>query len=441
MHRFHCAALAAVAVIGFASIASAADMPVKAVKAPPVPMWSWTGFYLGGYAGVAVNRSHGFDPTGDSNGELNFLGTGFTGGATAGYNWQFAPNWVAGIEGDIGYLGLSHDVQQYNEANFRTNQKTSWIGTLRGRFGYTNGPSLSYITGGVASVHFDDVISNALGTVSVDSAKTKTGFAVGSGVETRLGGNWTAKSEFLYVDVGRGDTLTEGVATSFTLQTDTHRYSMQRFGVNYLFNNGPQAPLPAGNWTGFYVGAVGGGAVTQTRLTAAPQSPQVGEFGNNGNGYTLGVLGGYNWQFAPAWVVGVEGDFSWLGINHTVDDYNESLALYTLNTKWLATARGRVGYSTGPALLYVTGGGAWVNYKESWDFGPGPFESTKTLGGYTVGGGIEAKLGNGWTARSEYLYVNVGDGDALLEIPGNHHIVANHQFHLFRSALVYPLGH
>lgn len=433
-------ALALLATAACTQIASAADMPVKAVKAAPVTTWSWTGFYVGGYVGVGVNRSHGNDPRdteGASSGELNFLGTGFTGGATGGYNWQFAPNWVAGIEGDIGYLGLSHDVQQYNESDLRTNQKTSWIGTLRGRFGYTNGPSLSYITGGAAWVHFDDVVSNLSGTDFADSAKTKTGFAVGSGLETRLGGNWTAKSEFLYVDVGAGDTVSN---TSFTVQTDQHRYAMQRFGVNYLFNNGPQAPLPQHNWTGFYVGAVGGGAVTQTRLVAAPGDTTVGEFGNNGNGYTLGVLAGYNWQLAPAWVVGVEGDFSWLGINHSVDDYDDSLALYTLNTRWLATARARIGYSTGPALLYVTGGGAWVNYKESWDFGQGPVTSSKTLGGYTVGGGIEAMLGNGWTSRSEYLYVNVGDGDALVD-PSNTPIVANHQFHLFRSALVYPLGH
>jgi outer membrane immunogenic protein len=429
----------AAAQSGFAAdLPTKADMPMKAVQA--LPMWNWTGFYLGAYAGVGVNRSHGYDPTGGISGELNFLGTGFTGGATAGYNWQFAPHWVAGVEGDIGYLGLSHNVQQYNEANFRTNQKTSWIGTLRGRLGYTDGPSLSYITGGAAWVNTDDFGSNLAGTITADSTKTKTGFAIGSGMETRLGGNWTAKSEYLYADVGRGATQSAG---GFTLQADTHRYAMQRFGVNYLFNNGPQAPLMPGDWNGFYVGVVGGGAVTQTRLTAAPPDTTVGEFGNNGNGYTLGGMAGYNWQFAPAWLVGLEGDFSWLGINHSVDDYNDSLALYTLNTRWLATARGRIAYSTGPALLYVTGGGAWVGNRESWDFGSGPVTSTKTLSGYSVGGGIEngfTFFGPGWTTRTEYIYVNVGNGASLID-PSNTPIVANHQFHLFRSALIYHIGH
>lgn len=420
--------------------AFAADMPTKMpIKAAPVPMWNWTGFYVGAYVGVGLNRSHGYKPD-DGDGELNFLGTGFTGGGTAGYNWQFAPHWVAGVEGDIGYLGLSHDVQQYNESDLRTNQKTSWLGTARVRLGYSDGPTLSYITGGAAWVHTDDILSNLAGTVSVDSGKTRTGYTWGTGVETRLGGNWTAKSEYLYVDAGHGDTITEG---TFTSQTDSHRYSMIRFGVNYLFGNATQGPLPAGNWGGFYAGVVGGGAVTQTKLTAAPPDTSVGEFGNTGNGYTFGVMAGYNWQFAPAWVAGVEGDVSWLGINHSVDDYNDSLALYTLDTRWLATARARIGYSTGPALLYVTGGGAWVNYNESWDFGSGPVSSTKTLGGYTVGGGIETMFslfGPGWSSKTEYLYVNVGKGDSLLD-PSNTPIVADHQFHLFRSALVYHIGH
>jgi outer membrane immunogenic protein len=424
-----------------AQSAFAADMPAKMpVKAAPLPMWNWTGFYVGAYAGVGLNRSHGYNPTGSNSGELNFLGTGFTGGATAGYNWQFAPNWVAGVEGDIGYLGLGHNVQQYNEPDLRTDQKTSWIGTARVRFGYTDGPTLSYVTGGAAWIHTNDVLSNLAGTVTAEDAKTRTGFTVGTGVETRLGGNWTAKSEYLYADVGRGNTITEG---TFTSQTDQHRYSMVRFGLNYLLGSAPMGPLPQHNWGGFYAGIVGGGALTQTKLFTAAH--EAGEFGNNGNGYTFGLLAGYNWQFAPAWIAGVEGDVSWLGINHSVDDYNDSLALYTLNTRWIATARARLGYSTGPALLYVTGGGAWVNYKESWDFGSGPDTSSKTLGGYTVGAGIEtlfSLFGPDWSTRTEYLYVNVGTGDALIDRGVSAaDIAASHQFHLFRSALVYHFGH
>jgi outer membrane immunogenic protein len=433
-----------IATVLCGSAAFAADLPRKApvYKAPPLPAWSWTGFYLGAYAGVGINRSHGFDPTGASAGEIEYLGTGFTSGGTVGYNWQFDPHWVVGIEGDVGYLGLSHNAVNYNEV-LLTNQKTSWLGTLRGRFGYSSGPTLTYITGGAAWVHFTDAITNLAAATSIDSSKTKGGWTIGSGVETRLGGNWTVKSESLYVDVGRGDTLVDP-AGLFTLEADKHRYLVQRVGVNYLFGGTPTAPLPQENWQGFFVGAVGGTAAAQTRVSSVGASG--GELGDTGTGFTGGIIAGYNWQFAPQWVAGIEGDFSWLGINHSVNDYNDPFANYNLKTRWLATARGRLGYSTGPALLYVTGGGAWVNYEESWhspNSNPAfpTASSTKTLSGYAVGGGVETAFnlfGPNWMTRSEYLYVNVGDGDTLTQ--AGFPVVANHQFHLFRSALVYRFG-
>lgn len=111
-------------------------------------------------------------------------------------------------------------------------------------------------------------------------------------------------------------------------------------------------------------------------------------------------------------------------------------------TNWLATLRGRIGYSTGPALLYVTAGGAWVNVRDSWQgdnfnlFGPA-VSNTKTLSGYTVGGGIETALAGNWTSRTEYLYVDVGNGDTLVSSAS---MVVDHKFHLFRSALSYRFG-
>ena len=425
-----------------AAPAFAADLPSKApiYKAPPIQMWSWTGFYAGVYAGVGLNRSHGLDPVTGTVNEIEYLGTGFTGGATVGYNWQFAPQWVAGIEGDFGWLGLDHNSIQYNEADLRVNSKTSWIGTLRGRFGYSSGPTLTYITGGAAWVHFTDVNSQLAG-VSIENSKTRTGFAVGSGVETRLGSNWTVKSESLYVDVGAGDPVVNP-ANFFTVEADKHRYLVQRFGVNYLFGAAPSGTLAPGNWQGFFVGAIGGSAATQTRVSSASVGT-LGELGDTGTGFSAGLIVGYNWQFAPQWVAGIEGDFSWLGINHSINDFNDPAARYNLDTRWLATARARLGYSTGPALLYVTGGGAWLNYQETWTSPASTTaSSTKTLSGYTVGGGIETMFGlfgPNWMTRSEYLYVNVGDGDTL--IPGaTFHVIANHQFHLFRSALVYRFG-
>src|ERR1700687_3864321 len=143
-----------------AGVASATDMPIRApVYKAPDAFYDWSGLYVGVYSGVGAQQSRGFDPTGVRLGKVEYTGAGFTGGGTAGYNWQFNRNWVVGVEGDFGYLGLSHNIQDYNET-LVYNSKTSWIGTLRGRAGYSNGPTLTYITGGGAWVHAEDSIVN-----------------------------------------------------------------------------------------------------------------------------------------------------------------------------------------------------------------------------------------------------------------------------------------
>ena len=149
-----------------------------------------------------MQRSRGEDPIGSGlgRGGIDYTGSGFTGGATAGYNWQFAPNWVLGVEGDIGYLGLSHEVSDWNDG-FLYDSKTSWVGTLRGRSGYTSGPTLSYLTGGGAFVRVVDSLAQA--GLTNESTKTLGGYAYGTGVETMLGGNWTAKAEVIQINVGK----------------------------------------------------------------------------------------------------------------------------------------------------------------------------------------------------------------------------------------------
>jgi len=427
--------LGTVALFALAALpASAADMAPKMVtKAPAAVVWDWTGWYVGAYAGIGVNRSRVSNSTGD----IDFVNHGFAGGGTVGYNWQFAKHWVVGIEGDIGYFGLGRSFADFNE-DLTVNQQTSWLATLRGRFGYTSSPNLSYITGGAAWVHTKDSLVSSTGAGS--NSETKTGWTIGTGTETMLGGGWTAKAETLYVDAGQGSPISDGLF--FTYQAD-HKYYTQRFGVNYLFGGKPPASaLPQYNWSGFYVGLVGGTAIAQARVSDfAGTTSSAGEFGNNGTGYHAGGIVGWNWQFAPTWVAGVEGDFSWMGIDHTINQYNDTPSVYTLKTNWMATARGRLAYSTGPALLYITGGGAWVNVTESAGiFSTTPVPTKSTLSGYTVGGGIETTLAGGWASRTEYLFVDVGNGPGVCDSAATYCVQAYHQFHLFRGTLTYKFG-
>src|SRR5712671_1587548 len=100
--------LGSVALIVWAGAANAADLPRMPIKAAPLPVvsYDWNGFYLGGYFGDAINNSKAHTdppgvPFGTQPGVNRLNQKGFTAGATVGYNWQVAPSWLIGFEGDL----------------------------------------------------------------------------------------------------------------------------------------------------------------------------------------------------------------------------------------------------------------------------------------------------------------------------------------------------
>src|ERR1700704_6917642 len=107
--------LGSVALIACAGAANAADLPRMPVKAAPTPVisYDWNGFYLGGYFGDAINESKASTSTSTGVNSLNQKG--FTAGAAVGYNWQFAPSWLIGLEGDLGYLSLNRTNIEWND--------------------------------------------------------------------------------------------------------------------------------------------------------------------------------------------------------------------------------------------------------------------------------------------------------------------------------------
>jgi outer membrane immunogenic protein len=147
-------------------------------------------------------------------------------------------------------------------------------------------------------------------------------------------------------------------------------------------------------------------------------------------------------MLGPRIVVGLEGDISYFSSKHSSLNYGDPV-FTGFDASWIATARARLGYSTGPAVLYATGGGAWVNLTESLVTPTGVASASKTLNGWAIGGGIETVFSGNWSMKSEYLLVDVGRVDAVVPAVGA--ISADHTFHLFRTALVYrfsgnPLG-
>lgn len=439
MKRGLLAAVGLFALTMAAQTALAADIPTKApaYKAPvAAPIFNWTGWYGGLNYGRGVSQTHGHTDFGGGSVEGSFdrAGSGFVAGVQGGYNWQLDPRWVVGIEGDIGWLGIDHRRTDWNNTHVFA-VKTDWYATLRARLGHTDGPSLFYLTGGAAFVH----VQNDYGTpaTSIRSAsEVATGWTAGWGIETMLGGNWTAKAEYLYIDAGSNGVFNPDLFIGSTTHFD-NRFHVFRQGLNYRFGSGTMAAaLPAFNWTGFYAGLNAGIGVSQVSASHNLGGNDVAEVADAG--FTGGFQAGYNWQFARNWVAGVEADIGWLGIDRRRPNWGDADIVLGAKTGWYGTARGRVGYSTGPALLYVTGGGALVRVKNNYDhfFFPATAARSETATGWILGGGIEAALAGNWTAKSEYLYIDAGS--QRVTNPGNNLTATfDNRFHVFRFGLNY----
>jgi outer membrane immunogenic protein len=172
---------------------------------------------------------------------------------------------------------------------------------------------------------------------------------------------------------------------------------------------GPPVPPPAYipvvpyyNWTGFYLGINGGGAFGNSNWTDPIDGPS-GNF--TVSGFLIGGTAGFNYQIG-SWVLGVEGDGAWANLNGTT--FNASCITFgcTTQSNWLATARGRAGYAWDRVYLYGTGGAAFANVQAA--FGALPLFSS-TQAGWTAGVGVEYAIWPNWTAKLEYLYVNLAN--------------------------------
>ncbi|QQO24408.1 porin family protein [Bradyrhizobium diazoefficiens] len=167
----------------------------------------------------------------------------------------------------------------------------------------------------------------------------------------------------------------------------------------------PAYAAPIYNWTGFYIGGHVGGAFSSDNNFNGLST------GNNGNGRFLGgVQVGADWQLNPSFVVGVEGQYSWL--SGSVGAVFPGGVAYTNDQRGLGSITGRVGYTWGPGLLYVKGGYAYSDNNEKVTVAGVPtgfIIDGDHRNGYTVGAGLEYMFAPNWSAKAEYQYYNFGD--------------------------------
>jgi outer membrane immunogenic protein len=255
--------LSSAALILMSAPVLAADMPAKARPQPMAAPFTWSGCYIGvnlGYVWANFEKSdvREFDASGTTfiYNDFDFDGDGVTGGLQIGCNWQTGIT-VWGVETDFNLTSIEARTY-FDNAIFNTpssafdtdvHSRLRWFGTVRGLVGWTVTPeTLLYVTGGFAYghvnsvLHFPTAAGATTGFINFDS-QHHYGYTVGVGAEAKIARNFSAKIEYLYVDL-------HSQTYDFPIAGDLYRWDQRvdfhvvRVGLNYQFDWG----YPAGAW-------------------------------------------------------------------------------------------------------------------------------------------------------------------------------------------------
>ncbi len=222
--------------------ALAADISVKGpiYKAAPA-VFNWTGWYGG------VNAGYGWDPNyqvitpGQDTFSLPLAPEGGFFGLQLGYNWQYAPRWLFGVEADFQFADIK-DSLIYDftvpDVDGTASLRIQHFATIRGRFGHVMDRTLFFVTGGVAFGHFRaNLIADYDGGTdgSINAKKWEVGYVVGAGIEHAFANNYTIKIEYQYLDFSLDITGGTG-GTVLVGNTELHIF---RLGLNRRFSTMP----------------------------------------------------------------------------------------------------------------------------------------------------------------------------------------------------------
>ena len=393
------ASLAAFCACFGAGTAVAADLPLKAPPAAAGPSYAWSGFYVGAHAGYAFSSDkYDFDPafaTALGLGGVDLFGSrGFSGGFLTGYNVLFGERWLVGVEADWSWQDIKSEFT--GDPNFVTlnlDTKQDWAASLRARLGYFVTPgTLVYGTAGWAWSKVD-ISVNSFVAAAADSANIN-GFQGGVGVETALTSNLHARLEYLqtFYDTAH---FNDAVSTTIGIAGIRPTVGLARVAAIYQF--GQAAPAAASsamaavpsNWTGFYAGGSLGGALGYGNV----HFEGVGDIKGAGvAGPMPSLFVGYNYQFAPRWLIGAEAEIA------------PSIKSTDVKLGWLGAVRGRLGYFLMPdTLVYATAG--WLGTQvDDLVYRNTVVVTGQHINGVQVGGGVEAAFAPQWDLRVDYQY-------------------------------------
>lgn len=397
------------------------------------PGGSWTGFYLGTYAGAGLVDSLWGPGTnmlsGGANQPFPFSGpsAGALIGGQLGYNYQIG-SFVIGAEGDLGTGTLYGTARCGHNWYSVCNSDTDLLATLTGRVAYAFDNVLLYGKAGAAFINSSYSASGSDYAGQLSGAAFRTGWTVGAGVEAPLTPQMSVKAEYAYLDFGTSNlTLQNGLHTSVVAVSTSAQ--MVKLGLNWrpggppLPGSGSPLPTPGRDWSGFYLGVHAGGAWGRDDWSSPTgflaDASKYGSFPGGAN--PMGLLGGgqmgFNLQSGP-WVVGIEASASAADIDaYAKCDAGNSKALDDPTGRTchdsvaaLGSIAGRVGQSWGDLLVYGKAGGAFVNSSgDVFDMERlARYAQSGTRWGWMLGSGVEYAISQNISAFMEYDYYDFG---------------------------------
>lgn len=388
--------LGATSAVAISSAAHAADAQAEQATAG----FNWSGIYVGfgGGVGAVVRGTESAGPGGTAQGP-DLGGDGIFAEVTAGYDHMVSERVLLGgfIDAHVGNIAFSVD-----------NLLGAGEISLKNRYGFDVGARAGYLltpsTLGYALAGYTwqnmklDIPVEAPFNTEMD----RSGYVLGLGMETVVGGNWTLKSEYRYANYGSKAVIEDVGFGALKFEPSTHTFHV---GANYRFGaqngGGSSFAAPAYSWTGFYVGgALGAGAITdEIKLGGGLASIN----GLGGEGAFGEVSVGYDHEFNGIWVAGLQiggrysGMTTVLGASPT--GKYEGKADYGFDV--LARVGAKVNDST---LAYVLGGYSWQHVEEEMSAGLLSETRDWSVGGFSVGGGLETAVSSNVSVNLEYRY-------------------------------------
>ncbi len=236
--------------------ALAADLPPP-VAPPPrapavyvpivVPVYSWTGFYIGGNVGWGWNSVSITDNTGLNYSNSTNQGQ-FAGGGQVGFNYEFPGGFVLGAEADFDWLpntsnsGNGTVVPAAGGNTIQVTANNRWITDVAARAGYAWDRVLLYGKGGWAWVgSSNNTITNLTTAQSItgSGSSSNDGWLAGAGVEWAFAGNWSARVEYDYVRLNNTTFSIAAGSVGFpagdTFNVSNRNISIVDVGLNYKF--------------------------------------------------------------------------------------------------------------------------------------------------------------------------------------------------------------